>query len=58
MGEWFTSGAADGFTVSFPHFPGPATDFVDQVVTLLRKRGWVADDHEGTTLRENPGLVS
>ena len=44
--------------MSFPNFPGPATDFVDQVVTLLRKRGWVADDHEGTTLRENPGLVS
>ncbi|WP_410631034.1 LLM class flavin-dependent oxidoreductase [Amycolatopsis sp. cmx-4-83] len=57
MQEWFTSGAADGFTVSFPYFPGPAIDFVQQVVPILRRRGLVPDGYHGTTLRENLGLA-
>ncbi|WP_410614506.1 LLM class flavin-dependent oxidoreductase [Amycolatopsis sp. lyj-109] len=55
--EWFTSGAADGFTVSFPELPGPAVDFVRQVVPILRRRGLVPDGYHGRTLRENLGLA-
>jgi alkanesulfonate monooxygenase SsuD/methylene tetrahydromethanopterin reductase-like flavin-dependent oxidoreductase (luciferase family) len=55
--EWFTAGAADGFNVSFPYLPGPAEDFVEQVVPELRKRGLVREDYEGTTLREHLGLA-
>lgn len=55
--RWFTEGAADGFTVSFPYFPGPAIDFVQQVVPILRRRGLVPDGYHGTTLRENLGLA-
>ncbi|WP_310971636.1 MULTISPECIES: LLM class flavin-dependent oxidoreductase [unclassified Amycolatopsis] len=57
MQEWFTEGAADGFTVSFPSLPGPAIDFVRQVVPILRRRGLVPDGYHGTTLRENLGLA-
>ncbi|UOZ03328.1 NtaA/DmoA family FMN-dependent monooxygenase [Amycolatopsis sp. WQ 127309] len=57
MQQWFTEGAADGFTVSFPYFPGPAIDFVQQVVPILRRRGLVPDGYRGTTLRENLGLA-
>jgi hypothetical protein len=32
------------------------TDFVDQVVPILRKRGLFRHEYEGTTLRENLGL--
>jgi alkanesulfonate monooxygenase SsuD/methylene tetrahydromethanopterin reductase-like flavin-dependent oxidoreductase (luciferase family) len=56
METWFTEGGADGFNVSFPYFPGPAQDFVDHVVPILRNRGLVAPEYEGTTLRENLGL--
>ncbi|NIH84007.1 LLM class flavin-dependent oxidoreductase [Amycolatopsis granulosa] len=54
--QWFTERGADGFNVSFPYLPGPAVDFVDQVVPLLRKRGLVHETYEGTTFRENLGL--
>ncbi|WP_372666399.1 NtaA/DmoA family FMN-dependent monooxygenase [Amycolatopsis kentuckyensis] len=57
MQRWFTEGAADGFTVSFPYFPGPAIEFVQQVVPILRRRGLVPDGYHGTTLRENLGLA-
>ncbi|WP_410585927.1 LLM class flavin-dependent oxidoreductase [Amycolatopsis sp. lyj-23] len=57
MQQWFTEGAADGFTVSFPHLPGPAIDFVQQVVPILRRRGLVPDGYHGKTLRENLGLA-
>jgi FMN-dependent oxidoreductase (nitrilotriacetate monooxygenase family) len=53
---WFTERGADGFNVSFPYFPGPAVDFVDQVIPILQRRGSVPPEYQGTTLRENLGL--
>lgn len=56
IGEWFHGGAADGFNIMPPVLPTGLTDFVDQVVPVLQKRGWFRTEYEGTTLRENLGL--
>ena len=36
--EWFLAGAADGFNVLPPYFPGAFADFVDLVVPELQRR--------------------
>jgi len=54
--SWFENGAADGFNVMPPILPTALTDFVDQVVPILQRRGLFRTDYEGTTLRENLGL--
>jgi N-acetyl-S-(2-succino)cysteine monooxygenase len=54
--EWLMAGAADGFNLLFPYFPGPLTDFVDLVVPELQRRGIFRTDYEGSTLRENLGV--
>jgi FMN-dependent oxidoreductase (nitrilotriacetate monooxygenase family) len=54
--EWFEGGAADGFNVLPPYFPGALADFVDLVVPELRRRGMFRHDYEGATLREHFGL--
>jgi hypothetical protein len=56
MQEWFDNGAADAFNIMPPVLPTGLTDFVDQVVPILRKRGLFREEYEGTTLRENLGL--
>jgi FMN-dependent oxidoreductase (nitrilotriacetate monooxygenase family) len=56
IGEWFHGGAADGFNIMPPVLPTGLTDFVDQVVPVLQKRGWFRAEYEGATLRENLGL--
>nr|AKA59370.1 nitrilotriacetate monooxygenase component A [uncultured bacterium AB_9] len=56
MAEWFTTGAADGFNVMPVVLPSGLTDFVDQVVPLLRRRGLFRDDYEHATLRGHYGL--
>ncbi len=56
IGEWFHGGAADGFNIMPPVLPTGLTDFVDQVVPVLQRRGWFRTEYEGTTLRENLGL--
>ncbi|TBZ11523.1 nitrilotriacetate monooxygenase, partial [Rhizobium leguminosarum bv. viciae] len=56
MQSWFENGAADAFNVMPPILPTALTDFVDQVVPILRKRGLFRHEYEGTTLRENLGL--
>lgn len=55
--EWFTNGAADGFNIMPPVLPKALTDFVDQVVPILQKRGLFRTAYEGTTLRDNLGLA-
>lgn len=55
--EWFRSGAADGFVIMSSHLPGPAEEFVDQVVPILRARGLFRQEYEGTTLRDHLGLA-
>jgi FMN-dependent oxidoreductase (nitrilotriacetate monooxygenase family) len=54
--RWFAAGAADGFNVMPPFFPGQFDAFVDQVVPLLQERGLFRDDYAGTTLRDHLGL--
>ena len=54
--EWFRSGAADGFNVMPPFFPGQFDDFVAGVVPILQERGLFRADYEGTTLRDHLGL--
>jgi len=56
MEQWFSAGAADGFTVMFPYVPKPAHDFVDLVIPELQRRGLFRTEYEASTLRENLGL--
>ena len=55
--EWFTQGAADGFNIMPPVLPTALTDFVDQVVPILQRRGLFRTSYAGETLRENLGLA-
>lgn len=54
--EWFTQDAADGFNIMPPVLPTALTDFVDQVVPILQRRGLYRTSYAGKTLRENLGL--
>jgi N-acetyl-S-(2-succino)cysteine monooxygenase len=54
--EWFVGGAADGYNILPPYFPGAFDDFVDLVVPELQRRGLFRRDYEGTTLRDHFGL--
>ena len=56
MQSWFEQGAADGFTMLSPYFPGPLEMFVDHVVPELQRRGIFRQAYEGKTLRENLGI--
>ena len=56
--RWFKAGAADGFNVMPPFFPGQFDAFVDQVVPILQERGLFRVDYTGTTLRDHLGLES
>ncbi len=53
---WFRGGAADGFNVMPPFFPGQFDDFVKGVVPLLQERGLFRADYGGMTLRDHLGL--
>lgn len=54
--SWFRNGAADGFAIMSSYLPGPAEQFVDDVVPILVERGLFRADYEGTTLREHLGI--
>jgi FMN-dependent oxidoreductase (nitrilotriacetate monooxygenase family) len=54
--HWFETGAADGFNVMPPYFPGGFDDFVDLVVPILQERGLFRADYAGATLRDHLGL--
>lgn len=54
--QWFRQGAADGFNVMPPWFPGGFDRFAEEVVPLLQQRGLFRTDYEGSTLREHYGL--
>jgi FMN-dependent oxidoreductase (nitrilotriacetate monooxygenase family) len=56
MEEWFRDGAADGFNLLPPYFPGAFDDFVDLVIPELQRRDLFRKDYEGTTLRDHLGL--
>jgi FMN-dependent oxidoreductase (nitrilotriacetate monooxygenase family) len=55
--RWFEAGAADGFNVMPPFFPGQFDAFARQVVPVLQERGLFRAGYEGLTLRENLGLA-
>ena len=55
--DWFVGGAADGFNIMPPYFPGGLDDFVDLVVPILQERGLFRTDYSGTTLRDHLGLA-
>src|SRR5712691_8040396 len=55
--EWFVEGAADGFNILPPYFPGTFADFVDLVVPELQRRGLFRRAYRGTTLRDHLGLA-
>jgi FMN-dependent oxidoreductase (nitrilotriacetate monooxygenase family) len=55
--EWFVAGAADGFNILPPYFPGAFADFVDLVVPELQHRGLFRQEYTGTTLRDHFGLA-
>ena len=54
--DWFEHGAADGFNIMPPVLPTALTDFIDQVVPILQRRGLFRTEYAGPTLRENLGL--
>ena len=56
IADWFQNEAADGFNLMPPVLPTGLTEFIDQVVPILQKRGLFRTDYEGRTLRENLGL--
>lgn len=56
LSDWFLNGAADGFNVKFPYFPGGVRDFVDYTIPILQERGLFRTEYEGNTLRENLGI--
>jgi len=53
---WFRAGAADGFNVMPPFFPGQFDDFARLVVPILQERGLFRANYAGTTLRDHLGL--
>ena len=57
MQEWFENGAADGFNVMPPFFPGGLEEFNREVVPLLQERGLFRTDYEGSTLRDHLGIA-
>jgi hypothetical protein len=54
--EWFCAGAADGFNLMPPWFPGAFDDFSEHVVPILQKRGLFRTEYTGHTLRSHLGL--
>jgi FMN-dependent oxidoreductase (nitrilotriacetate monooxygenase family) len=55
--EWFTTGAADGFNILPPYFPGAFEEFVELVVPELQRRGLFRREYEGRMLRQHLGLA-
>jgi FMN-dependent oxidoreductase (nitrilotriacetate monooxygenase family) len=57
INRFVQSDASDGF-ILVPHItPGGLDEFADSVVPLLQERGVFRTEYEGSTLRENLGLV-
>jgi hypothetical protein len=54
--QWFGEEGADGFNIMSPWLPGGLTEFAEQVVPELQRRGLFRTEYEGRTLRENLGL--
>lgn len=51
--HWGTHGAADGFNIMPAVLPSGFELFAEHVVPILRRRGLIRHEYEGTTLREH-----
>lgn len=58
MDDWTAEGACDGFNLMFPVQSEGVPAFVENVTPILRRRGLVRTDYEGSTLRSHLGLRS
>ncbi len=56
MQAWFEAGAADGFILSAAMQPTGITDFLDDVLPILKERGLFRTEYEADTLHGNLGL--
>ncbi len=56
MQAWFETGAADGFMLSGAVLPDGLTDFIDDVLPILKARGLFRTEYEADTLHGNMGL--
>lgn len=54
--EWFESEAADSFALAADRLSDALSDFVDQVIPILQKRGFRPEGYMGNTLRENMNI--
>ncbi|GIG88039.1 LLM class flavin-dependent oxidoreductase [Plantactinospora endophytica] len=54
--QWAREGAADGFNIMPATLPSGFELFVEHVVPILRTRGLIRSEYQGTTLREHYGL--
>ena len=57
MEAWFEAGAADGFMMNSAVLPDGFTNFVDQVLPILKERGLFRVEYESATLHGNLGLA-
>lgn len=57
IGEWFATGAVDGFNIMPDVLPSGLETFVDHVVPILRKQGIFRSRYSGKTLRDHFGLA-
>jgi len=55
LARWFHEGAADGFNYRVEN-PTDFAVFTDKVLPILRERGLVRSEYDGSTLRANLGL--
>jgi FMN-dependent oxidoreductase (nitrilotriacetate monooxygenase family) len=55
--QWGEQGAADGFNVMPAVLPSGLDLFAEHVVPILRRRGLMRSEYDGTTLREHYGLA-
>jgi FMN-dependent oxidoreductase (nitrilotriacetate monooxygenase family) len=53
--RWFEAGAVDGYNIHIGH-PSQTKRLVEDVLPILRDRGVLRREYEGSTLRENLGL--
>jgi N-acetyl-S-(2-succino)cysteine monooxygenase len=54
--RWWRAGAVDGFTLMANTLPDGLAVVVEQTLPILRRRGLLRAEYEGTTLREHLGL--
>lgn len=51
--QWVEEAGVDGFNIAYAITPGTFEDFIELVVPILRERGLVRTEYEGSTLRDS-----